>query len=126
MKVQWWRILVLAFVFAAAVDPSSAQDTTPDPATVPDVHQFATSLGRDGFVLKSAEDDYKVQIGLLLQADGQFLVSDSNHQVVNTFSLRRLRFNTRGRLSRRFEFYINPDLGGGNLVILDAYADMIV
>src|SRR5262249_38852360 len=42
---------------------------------------FVTSGGSDGFVLQSAEGDFKLQIGLLLQADGQFDLSDSNHQV---------------------------------------------
>src|SRR5262249_51827363 len=40
----------------------------------------AVSVGSDGFVLQSSEGDQRLQIGLLLQADGQFSLSDSNHQ----------------------------------------------
>jgi phosphate-selective porin OprO and OprP len=84
-----------------------------------------TSRSSDGFVLQSPEGDYKMQIGLLLQADGQFNLSDSNHQVVNTFSIGRLRPYVRGRFSRRFEFYFAPDFAGGNLSVQDAYIDTI-
>src|SRR5262249_50492971 len=84
-----------------------------------------TSKSSDGFVLQSPEGDYKMQIGLLLQADGQFDLSDSKQQVVNTFSIGRLRPYVRGRFSRRFEFYFAPDFAGGNLSVLDAYIDTI-
>jgi len=85
----------------------------------------AVSGGSDGLVLQSAEGEYRVQIGLLLQADGQFDVGDSNRQVVNTFSIGRLRPYVRGRFSRRFEVYFAPDFAGGNLVVQDAYVDTI-
>jgi phosphate-selective porin OprO and OprP len=84
-----------------------------------------TSKSSDGFVLQSAEGDYKMQLGLLLQADGQFALRDSNRQVVNTFSIGRLRPYMRGRFTRRFEFYFAPDLAGGNLVVQDAYIDTV-
>ena len=83
------------------------------------------SVGSDGFVLQSSEGDNKLQIGLLLQADAQFALSDSNHQVVNSFSIGRLRPYMRGRFSRRFEVYFTPDFAGGNLSIQDAYVDTI-
>ena len=83
------------------------------------------SVGTDGFVLQSSEGDNKLQIGLLLQADAQFALSDSNRQVVNTFSIGRLRPYMRGRFSRRFEVYFAPDFAGGNLSIQDAYVDTI-
>ena len=66
-----------------------------------------------------------MQIGLLVHADGRFAVDDTNQQVVDTFAFRRLRPYLRGRFSRRFEFYFNPDFAGGTLVVQDAYVDMI-
>jgi phosphate-selective porin OprO/OprP len=83
------------------------------------------SRSSDGFVLQSLEGDYKMQLGLLVQADGQFDLSDSNHQVVNTFSIGRLRPYMRGQFTRRFEFYFAPDFAGGNLSVQDAYIDTI-
>jgi phosphate-selective porin OprO/OprP len=122
-KVSWWRILGLAFGLATASVVSYAEDTeslekTNRPAA-------AVSVGTDGFVFQSAEGDQKLQIGLLLQADGQFSLSDSNRQVVNTFSIGRLRPYLRGRFSRRFEIYFAPDFAGGNVVVQDAYVDTI-
>ncbi len=66
-----------------------------------------------------------MQIGLLAQADGRFALADSDETVVDTFSFRRLRPYLRGRFSRRFEFYFNPDFAGGTLVVQDAYVDTI-
>jgi phosphate-selective porin OprO and OprP len=78
-----------------------------------------------GFVLQSADGDDQLQIGLLVHADGRFAFDDSNQQVVDTFAFRRLRPYLRGRFSRRFEFYFNPDFAGGTLVVQDAYVDTI-
>jgi phosphate-selective porin OprO and OprP len=110
MRVQWLRILGLALALGVAAAPSSAQEAT---------------LGSEGVVLQSAEGDYRLQIGLLVQADGQFALSDSSQQFVDTFSFGRLRPYLRGRFSKRFEFYFNPDFAGGNLVVQDAYVDTI-
>src|SRR5262245_23982639 len=110
MRVQWLRILGLALAFGVAAAPASAQEET---------------FGSEGVILQSAEGDYRLQIGVLVQADGQFALSDSSQQVVNTFSFGRLRPYLRGRFSKRFEFYFNPDFAGGNLVVQDAYVDTI-
>ena len=44
---------------------------------------------------------------------------------VRLVALRRLRPYLRGRFSKRFEFYFNPDFAGGTLVVQDAYVDTI-
>jgi phosphate-selective porin OprO/OprP len=64
-------------------------------------------------------------MGLLVHADGRFAAEDSDQQVVDTFAFRRLRPYLRGRFSRRFEFYFNPDFAGGALVVQDAYIDTV-
>jgi len=80
---------------------------------------------QDGFVIQSADGDFRLQIGLLVHADGRFALDDANEAVVNTFSFRRLRPYLKGRFSRRFEFYFNPDFAGGILVVQDAYVDTV-
>ena len=154
MKTNCLRILGLTLLLAAAL-PSFAQATnSADPAPVESriesieerlqrlesatrtaaastnanpsrLTPTATTSGSDGIVLQSPEGDYRLQIGLLAQIDGQFDLSDSSRQVVDTFSFGRLRPYLRGRFSKRFEFYFNPDFAGGNLVVQDAYVDMI-
>lgn len=81
--------------------------------------------GQDGFAIQSANGDFRLQMGLLVHADGRFGLDDSKHAVVDTFAFRRLRPYLRGRFSRRFEFYFNPDFAGGTLVIQDAYVDVV-
>ena len=111
LRIERWSVLI--------EERLKSLETTNRPA-------IAASGGSDGFVLQSAEGDHhKLQIGLLLQADGQFAMSDSHRQVVNTFSIGRLRPYMRGRFSRRFEVYFAPDFAGGNLVVQDAYIETI-
>ena len=111
-------LAVVTALSAAALVPSFvyAQGATP-PAV--------TAGWQDGFFIQSADGDFRLQIGLLVQADGRFALDDSNEAVVNTFAFRRLRPYLKGRLSRRFEFYFNPDFAGGTLVVQDAYVDTV-
>ena len=106
---------------AAWAPAASAQAPASAPATRPAV----TTGWQDGFVVQSADGDFRLQIGLLVHADGRFALDDSNEAVVNTFAFRRLRPYLRGRFSRRFEFYFNPDFAGGILVVQDAYVDTV-
>jgi phosphate-selective porin OprO/OprP len=81
--------------------------------------------GQDGIAIESGNGEYRLQIGWLLQADGRFAAQDDAAQFVDTFAIRRLRPYLRGRILRRFEFYLNPDFAGGTLVVQDAYFDTI-
>jgi phosphate-selective porin OprO/OprP len=101
---------------SAAAPPSAAQPAVPS---------AATAAWQDGFFIQSANGDYRLQIGLLAHADGRFAFDDSANAITDTFLFRRLRPNLRGRLARRFEFYFNPDVAGGTLVLQDAYFDTI-
>ena len=83
------------------------------------------AAGADGFTLQSQTGDFQLRLGVLAQADGRFAIGDDGGRVVDTFVLRRLRPSLRGRLARRFEFVVNPDLAGGTLVVQDAYLDTI-
>jgi len=80
---------------------------------------------QDGLAIESGNREYRLQIGLLLQAEGRFAANDDNQAISDTFAIRRLRPYLRGRITRRFEFYLNPDFAGGTLVVQDAYFDTI-
>ncbi len=43
----------------------------------------------------------------------------------DTFLIRRARPYLRARVGKYFEFYLNPDFGGGSLVLQDAYLDTV-
>jgi phosphate-selective porin OprO/OprP len=81
--------------------------------------------GQDGVAIESGNGEYRLQIGLLVQSDGRFAAEDDVEAVNDTFALRRLRPYLRGRILRRFEFYLNPDFAGGTLVVQDAYFDTV-
>src|SRR5688572_18863996 len=98
-----------------------AQAAQPQPAPAP----TRIVAGQDGFAIESGNGDFRLQIGLLVQADGRFVLHDDQEQVIDTFAFRRLRPYLRGRFSRRFEFYFNPDFAGGTLVVQDAYVDTV-
>ena len=105
------------------------QPATPAPSTqaaaAPAPPPARVVANQDGFAIESGNGDFRLQIGLLAQADGRFALDDSNDQYVDTFAFRRLRPYLRGRFARRFEFYLNPDFAGGTLVVQDAYVDTV-
>jgi phosphate-selective porin OprO/OprP len=120
MTSRFWfsaALLLSAAASAAAQPPSSAQAGAAAPPRV--------VVGQDGVAIESGNGDFRVQIGLLVHADGRFAAADDNGQVVDTFAARRLRPYLRGRIARRFEFYLNPDFANGTLVVQDAYVDTI-
>lgn len=108
---------ITVFAAVAAALPAAARAQQPNPPV--------TAAWQDGFFVQSADGDFRMQIGLLVQADGRFAFEDSDEAVVDTFAFRRLRPYLRGRFARRFEFYFNPDFAGGTLVVQDAYVDTI-
>ena len=112
-------VLMVATLAAAVSTAPAAAQTAPAP---PPVRVVA---GQDGFAIESGDGAFRLQIGLLLHAEGRFALDDENGQVVDTFAIRRARPYLRGRIARRFEFYLNPDFAGGTLVVHDAYVDTV-
>jgi len=92
------------------------QSPTPPPSV---------SAGQEGVLIQSGDGDFRLQIGVLVQADGRFALDEPDQVVTDTFALRRVRPYLRGRFARRFEFYLNPDFAGGTLVLQDAYVDTV-
>jgi phosphate-selective porin OprO and OprP len=120
IRCQVPRLLMVSVLTFGAWQLGSRSARAQDPAPPPRI-----TAGQDGFVIESGNGDFRLQIGLLVQADGRFVFDDDDEQVVDTFAFRRLRPYLRGRFSRRFEFYFNPDFAGGILVVQDAYVDTV-
>jgi phosphate-selective porin OprO and OprP len=122
-------VIVIALISANEVYAQSAAPAGPAPAAQTQPAQPAAPprvvAGQDGFAIESGNGDFRLQIGLLVHADGRFALEDDDQQVVDTFAVRRLRPYLRGRFARRFEFYLNPDFAGGTLVVQDAYVDTV-
>ena len=60
----------LAAAIRAAVEAAAQQAATP-----------TMTAGPDGFVMQSASGDYRLQIGLLVHADGRFALGDDEGDV---------------------------------------------
>jgi phosphate-selective porin OprO/OprP len=82
-----------------------------------------TAGWQDGFVIQSANGDYRLTLGMVAQADGRFVTSDDADDFDNTFTIRKLRPMFTGRMARYFDFGVVPDFGGGTAVLQDAYVD---
>jgi phosphate-selective porin OprO/OprP len=114
-----------ALLQAPAPAPQTAPASPAPTPAAPTPTPARVVAGQDGFAIESGNGDFRLQIGLLVHADGRFALDDTNDQVVDMFVIRRVRPYLRGRLARRFEFYLNPDFAGSTLVIQDAYLDTI-
>ena len=109
----------------SAARPQQGGPGAPDP-DVPGVAPAARVVaGQDGIAIEAGNGDYRLQIGVIVQADARFAAADDDEVINDTFAIRRLRPYLRGRILRRFEFYLNPDYAGSTLVIQDAYVDTI-
>jgi phosphate-selective porin OprO/OprP len=90
---------------------------------VPAVAQSLVIRWNDGLTIESPDQDNKLQLGALVQADGRFAPDDPLHAVTDTFLMRRVRLIVQGRAWRFFEFRIMPDFAGSAVVLFDAYLD---
>ncbi|HLG60275.1 MAG TPA: porin [Vicinamibacterales bacterium] len=109
-----WVLWLVAIATTTSARPSSAQapPAAPPPAPPP-------------FVVQSNDGDNLLQFDVLAQVDGRFALNDDAGGVVNAFTVRRIRPSLHGRLVRRFEFFFNPDFGGGTVAVQDAYFDTV-
>jgi phosphate-selective porin OprO/OprP len=97
-------------VLATSV-PAAAQSSQP-----------VTVSWQDGLVMQSADGEFRVQLGALVQADGRFSLDDPA-PIVDTFLIRKARPIVAGRLARYFDFRLMPDFGNGGATLADAYFD---
>jgi phosphate-selective porin OprO/OprP len=108
-------VATLAVAAAILVRPSPAWSQADSPPLA--------AGWQDGFFVQSANADYRLQLGLLLQFDQRWAFDDPQHAITNTFTLRRIRPILQGRVARYFDFYFNPDFAGAIVNIRDAYVD---
>ena len=107
--------VIAAAVFVLNTRVAAAQT---QPATPP-----VTAGWQDGFFVQSANGDYRLNIGMVAQADGRFSLDDPT-PITNTFTVRKLRPTFTGRVGRYFDFKVMPDFGNGNAVVADMYLDV--
>jgi phosphate-selective porin OprO/OprP len=82
------------------------------------------SAGKEGFILKSADGDFLLRLGGILQVDERFFIDDYQHLAADTFLLRVARPIFEGTVFKYYDFRIMPDFGLGTTVLQDAYLDI--
>lgn len=78
------------------------------------------SAGRDGFSIKSKNNDYQLKLKGYVQVDGRAFVENKG---TDTFTPRRVRPILEGTVFKYFDFRIMPDFGDGAVRLVDAYVD---
>lgn len=109
--------LALALGSAASAQDAPKAAAEPRPAVV-------KASEKDGFVIESADGNYRIRLTGYAQLDGRFYTGDDASLATDTFLLRRVRPVLQGTLAKRFDFYLNPDFGGGTATVQDAYLDV--
>ncbi len=130
-------LALILFVGTGAARTATAQDKPKEPATSGEAAQPAkppepakpaappvkVAAEPEGFVVQSADGNYRLQFNSILQADGRFYEDDTARLASDTFLLRSARPILQGTVAGRFDLYLAPDFGQGQSLIQDAYLD---
>jgi phosphate-selective porin OprO/OprP len=87
---------------------------------------LTTTAGRDTFSITSPDKTFRLRVGGHLQLDAKTFADDSAHLVTDSFNIRRARPVFEGSLGKFVDFRFVPDLGNGQALVYDAYADIKV
>ncbi|MEI7998697.1 MAG: porin [Candidatus Omnitrophota bacterium] len=84
-----------------------------------------TASAKDGFSIKSPDDNFKLKVGGYVQADARFFTNNKKDSSYGTssFYARRVRPVFSGTVAHDFNFNITPDFSSSSLSIVDAYAE---
>ncbi len=81
---------------------------------------------KGGFAMSSADRAFSLKLHGLLQADGRFILNDSQDKATESFLLRRVRLIFDVKMYDDFALRFQPDFGGSSPTIQDAYFDYTI
>ena len=85
------------------------------------------STGKDGFWLRSADNDYQIRIGGVIQADARVYPSKTTpNSATDSFVMRKVRPVLEGVFLQNIGFRLMPDFGNGTTVLQDAYVELML
>jgi phosphate-selective porin OprO and OprP len=86
---------------------------------------IVTASGKDGFGLKSSDNNFQLKVGGYIQGDSRFYTEGDPALLLgsSTFVMRRIRPIFQGTVYKYFDFRIMPDFGNGQALVQDAYLD---
>ena len=83
------------------------------------------STGKDGFWLRSADNDYQIRIGGVIQADARVYPDKTTPtSATDSFVMRKVRPVLEGVFLQNIGFRLMPDFGNGTTVLQDAYVEL--
>jgi phosphate-selective porin OprO/OprP len=120
-----------------AVVVQSGENTVPNPSDVRAERATPTATGGPGdpasaaagpggFRILAHDNRSEIRFRALVQADGRFWFEDNQRPQTDTFLIRRAQTWAEGRLPYGITFMLNPDFGGGTVVLQDAYLGLEV
>lgn len=80
------------------------------------------TAGKEGFILKSADGNFRLRLRGQLQTDGRFYFND-NRAISDTFLVRRARPIIEGTVFQDFSFRLMPDFAQGTTTLFDSYVE---
>ncbi len=79
---------------------------------------------KDGFSIKSPDDNFKLKIRGLLQTDARIFTDERKDiGTTDTFTVRRARPIFDGTVWHDFDFYVVPDFGAGSSQLVDGFIE---
>ena len=105
---------------------NNKEDTTNKAKDAP----IITANAKDGFSIKSPDDNYKLKISGYVQADGRFFTNNKKDSSggTTTFLVRRVRPIFSGVVAHDFNYYVMPELTSstsGAPILVDAYGEYV-
>lgn len=80
--------------------------------------------GPDGFSLQSADGDFRLRFGGVIQVDERKFVDRESAGAIDQFLVRRARLYLEGVVRKCVEFRVLPDFGNGQPPLQEAYVDL--
>lgn len=84
---------------------------------------IVTANSKEGFSIKSPDNEFVLRLRGLIQADSRFVSGKKGSASDDTFLLRRVRPIIEGTFFKDIDFRIVPDFGQGKTELQDAYLD---
>jgi phosphate-selective porin OprO/OprP len=85
---------------------------------------IVTASSKEGFSIKSQDENFKLKVRGYVQADGRFFTDNKKDTgTTDVFTARRVRPIIEGTLFRDYDFHVLPSFDSGTAALQDAYIE---
>ena len=82
------------------------------------------TFGTSGVLIRSADDNLQLRLGIDLQVDGRFYPDGLLAPANDGFLIRRARPAVSGTVFKYVDFYVRPDFGQGTTILYESYVEL--